>query len=262
MSMSLGRKKYQVHGFTLIELLVVIAIIAILAAILFPVFARARENARRSSCQSNLKQQGLAIMQYTQDYDEKFPMVVMADATYPTMPGGIWSGGNWFWPQLAYAYHKSTKVFFCPSSSFPVQSGAPENAKEGHYGANVYVLSSALPPVALASVVAPAGTYMLMDSGSITNRQDWTLDAVGPSFIPGTEQFNGVMTDANDGFSNAANGEAARKDYANGRHFKGINVAYVDGHVKWHSSSHPVQEARNYSGSAHTKSAWDPQAPN
>src|SRR5688572_8152662 len=60
-------------GFTLIELLVVIAIIAILAAILFPVFARARENARRASCQSNLKQIALGVKQYTQDYDEKFP---------------------------------------------------------------------------------------------------------------------------------------------------------------------------------------------
>src|SRR4028118_1774787 len=61
-------------GFTLIELLVVIAIIGILASILFPVFARARENARRSSCQSNLKQIGLGILQYTQDYDEKLPL--------------------------------------------------------------------------------------------------------------------------------------------------------------------------------------------
>ncbi|RYG66851.1 DUF1559 domain-containing protein, partial [bacterium] len=61
------------QAFTLIELLVVIAIIAILAAILFPVFGRARENARRSSCQSNLKQIGLGIIQYVQDYDEKFP---------------------------------------------------------------------------------------------------------------------------------------------------------------------------------------------
>lgn len=61
------------RGFTVIELLVVITIIAILAAILFPVFGRARENARRRSCLSNLKQMGLAILQYTQDYDERFP---------------------------------------------------------------------------------------------------------------------------------------------------------------------------------------------
>jgi prepilin-type N-terminal cleavage/methylation domain-containing protein len=64
-------------AFTLIELLVVIAIIAMLAAILFPVFGRARENARRSSCQSNLKQIGLGIMQYTQDYDERLPARVI-----------------------------------------------------------------------------------------------------------------------------------------------------------------------------------------
>src|SRR5215217_8055455 len=69
-------EKHGRRGFTLIELLVVIAIIAILASILFPVFARARENARRSSCQSNVKQIGLGFMQYTQDYDEKFPMPI------------------------------------------------------------------------------------------------------------------------------------------------------------------------------------------
>src|SRR5471032_187855 len=69
-----GRAKFK--GFTLIELLVVIAIIAILAAILFPVFARARENARRASCQSNLKQIGLGFQQYSQDYDERFPIAL------------------------------------------------------------------------------------------------------------------------------------------------------------------------------------------
>lgn len=67
--------KLSTNAFTLIELLVVIAIIAILSAILFPVFGRARENARRSSCQSNLKQIGLGIMQYVQDYDGYYPYV-------------------------------------------------------------------------------------------------------------------------------------------------------------------------------------------
>ena len=77
-------------GFTLIELLVVIAIIAILAAILFPVFARARENARRSSCQSNHKQIALGILQYTGDYDDTLPPVAYEDA----------NGDDQIWPQL------------------------------------------------------------------------------------------------------------------------------------------------------------------
>jgi prepilin-type N-terminal cleavage/methylation domain-containing protein/prepilin-type processing-associated H-X9-DG protein len=89
------------RGFTLIELLVVIAIIAILAAILFPVFARARENARRASCQSNLKQIGLGLMQYTQDYDETMPM----------------TGGAMPWSSALFPYMKSTQVWDCPSNT-------------------------------------------------------------------------------------------------------------------------------------------------
>src|SRR5471032_2965994 len=80
------------RGFTLIELLVVIAIIAILAAILFPVFARARENARRTACQSNLKQIGLAFMQYVQDYDELQPSGNSYDNSAVGIPGGGWAG--------------------------------------------------------------------------------------------------------------------------------------------------------------------------
>ena len=97
------------QGFTLIELLVVIAIIAILAAILFPVFARARENARRSSCQSNLKQIGLGIIQYAQDYDERMPSVRMN-------PGNV-DGNGGAWPILIQPYIKSYQVFACPSNT-------------------------------------------------------------------------------------------------------------------------------------------------
>jgi prepilin-type N-terminal cleavage/methylation domain-containing protein/prepilin-type processing-associated H-X9-DG protein len=111
-------------GFTLIELLVVIAIIAILAAILFPVFGRARENARRSSCMSNLKQMGLATMQYTQDYDEKLyphrfnlPSGTVNSLSKET--GSLISGTalqREFWPSLLQPYMKSWQIFICPSN--------------------------------------------------------------------------------------------------------------------------------------------------
>src|SRR3712207_2017034 len=94
------------RGFTLIELLVVIAIIAILAAILFPVFGRARENARRSACQSNMKQIGLGILQYVQDYDGRFPYVRQLT------PNPVSN-----WGKSIYPYVKSTQVFICPSNT-------------------------------------------------------------------------------------------------------------------------------------------------
>jgi prepilin-type N-terminal cleavage/methylation domain-containing protein/prepilin-type processing-associated H-X9-DG protein len=97
-------------AFTLIELLVVIAIIAILASILFPVFGRARENARRSSCQSNLKQIGLGIAQYSQDYDEKM------------VPSRVTIGYAAPWAQLVQPYIKSTQLFRCPSNTSPATS--------------------------------------------------------------------------------------------------------------------------------------------
>src|SRR4028118_1729019 len=97
----------RTEGFTLIELLVVIAIIAILASILFPVFARARENARRASCQSNLKQIGLGFAQYTQDYDERYPRVGGKNAFNYYSPS---------WRVAIYPYVKSTQLFSCPSN--------------------------------------------------------------------------------------------------------------------------------------------------
>lgn len=103
------------HGFTIIELLVVIAVISILAAILFPVFARARENARRTTCLSDLKQMALGLMMYTQDYDEKYPHAQAVSTQLPT-DGYFWYPGRWYWPQMIYPYTKNSNIFFCPSA--------------------------------------------------------------------------------------------------------------------------------------------------
>jgi prepilin-type N-terminal cleavage/methylation domain-containing protein/prepilin-type processing-associated H-X9-DG protein len=112
--------KVQKRGFTLIELLVVIAIIAILAAILFPVFSRAREQARKSACLSNMKQIGTALMMYCQDWDEAFPLVVFGSLDVRTAG---WTGAcdpqykSGTWRTVIQPYLKSWDVFKCPSMS-------------------------------------------------------------------------------------------------------------------------------------------------
>lgn len=127
--------KQRTTGFTLIELLVVIAIIAILAAILFPAFARARENARRTACMSNMKQIGIGIMMYTQDYDETFPIlshgaaskVVTPNQRNATVPAEKYrtstDGGtpNYAetWMDHTFVYTKSLQVYDCPSRLMP-----------------------------------------------------------------------------------------------------------------------------------------------
>jgi prepilin-type N-terminal cleavage/methylation domain-containing protein len=118
-------------GFTLIELLVVIAIIAILAAILFPVFARAREKARQNSCLSNVKQLGLATMMYAQDYDERMPGSFMTGAEAISL----------YWYQLLYPYIANEQIMLCPSDTgiYSIRRPHTSGTFLTNYGANEYI---------------------------------------------------------------------------------------------------------------------------
>ena len=142
------------RGFTLIELLVVIAIIAILAAILFPVFARAREKARQTSCLSNVKQIMLGVLMYAGDYDERLPMA----------SNWLISGGSMRWYQAIEPYVKNANVFDCPScpSDSPYHSYGwnYQEFGEGHTGGNL----SKYPATKLAAIESPATTILIGDS--------------------------------------------------------------------------------------------------
>lgn len=175
------------RGFTLIELLVVIAIIAILAAILFPVFAQAREAARKTSCISNMKQIGTSVMMYTQDYDENYPL---NNQSYPM--SYIKSNGQQCcdyhnsWAKHMQPYLKNTKVFSCPSGdnkdvrvivdvggTGPNSPGGVEIPTQGAIGANEWVFKAGgldafqLTPVSLAGVGRPADLPLISDASYV-----------------------------------------------------------------------------------------------
>ncbi len=221
--------KNRTKGFTLIELLVVIAIIAILAAILFPVFARARENARRTSCLSNVKQIGLGAMMYVQDYDETYPRNSQCKMTGCVSAAGTLD----YWDEIILPYTKSTQVFLCPSSS----STIPRTA---NYGVNPYVMvnyDAANGPLKMAGVVAAANTYMLMDYGTFRTLTSWIDNPTSNSYLPGVGEIKGLTT------ATCTTVTAYQNDCMSGRHFNGVNVAFADGHAKWLKSQVPYREA-------------------
>ncbi len=153
------------RGFTLIELLVVIAIIAILAAILFPVFARAREKARQSSCLSNVKQLGLGLLMYAQDYDERMAYY------YRYYPPG--STVLYWWGDLLQPYVKNYQILECPSGSwgytYARPSGLPDPLVCSYAMPNmtIDINGVAIPGISgnsMAILVEPANTILLVDS--------------------------------------------------------------------------------------------------
>jgi prepilin-type N-terminal cleavage/methylation domain-containing protein/prepilin-type processing-associated H-X9-DG protein len=226
------------RGFTLIELLVVIAIISILAAILFPVFARARENARRASCMSNVKQMGLGVMQYTQDYDENYPLYRRATAEDPPVPA--YKTGYWEWQHMIYPYTKSEQVYRYPSGN---GATSPYN---GHYGANYSLIAGT--PTSVAAVVATASTYMIMDAGTsyILTTDAYRVNKGGARYLPGSGKFVTPELAIASGFYES--------DFESGRHFGGVNMAFADGHVKWLKSEVVLSESKKANG------AWNPLA--
>lgn len=220
------------RAFTLIELLVVIAIIALLAAILFPVFGRARENSRRAACMSNLKQIGLGIMQYVQDFDERMPNhgsptnVSVGDAIIDFMnTSSTGSGYGYPWaPNFLYGifpYTKSTQILVCPSTVATTTSPYTPTTQsaDSYYGNGVVLRPRGL---AVASIAGSANVVLMDESNNFSNLC-LVRPAVNSTWGCGAQYIY---------WHNNAGTTEATETYMN-NHFIGSNFLYCDGHVKW-----------------------------
>lgn len=230
-------------GFTLIEILVVVAIIALLAAILFPVFARARENARRTSCASNLKQIGLAWMQYNQDYDERaMPASNSAQEwvgqTNPTAPPYYLQGTS-----LLEPYMKSDQVKQCPSA---IADSAGTYVTAGDffgYGYNrvAFPIQSGATPLStsIAAIEDPSRTAAFGDAGQPRRSAGGTLYKDGVVYLE--------------------HSSAGRARFA-ARHLETGNVLYCDGHVKAERAKMLRSSYTNYGGGTGSLTAAEVQS--
>jgi prepilin-type N-terminal cleavage/methylation domain-containing protein/prepilin-type processing-associated H-X9-DG protein len=232
---SLSRKQARrgLSGFTLIELLVVIAIIAILAAILLPVFASARENARKSSCQNNEKQLGIAFIAYVQDYDEQLP--------YGDSNGnGAWGTG---WAGCIFPYVKSTGVFTCPDDP-TTPNGVGMTVVSYAYNINLnYVGQNGGPKCYISAMPSPArqvvlmeiqGSYAPVATTDAVKDQGYSTTSVGMTgFFQNNGSGNTLATIGSLG--SRPSGGANIYWGAPARHGgnQGSNFLLADGHVKY-----------------------------
>ncbi|HEX8234726.1 MAG TPA: DUF1559 domain-containing protein [Abditibacteriaceae bacterium] len=260
------------RGFTLIELLVVIAIIAILAAILFPVFARARDNARRASCQSNLKQIGLGFIQYTQDYDGQYPMT-MANWRFGTQeydwttnqqdqPFGRMRLKRWGWEHAIFPYIKSAQLFRCPGANQSLPENQDPNSDNtawsagttqyasnmrvtGHWSHSVDGNTGAgewgwgARTIRDSQLAFPASTILAMDgpAGGMSGTTVHESSGWGATTDDNKNSIDGMTGRAPHQQTNALGKD--QSDYNGGavaparRHLDGGNYLFTDGHVKW-----------------------------
>jgi prepilin-type N-terminal cleavage/methylation domain len=252
------------RGFTLIELLVVIAIIAILAAILFPVFAQAREKARQASCLSNQKQIALSALQYAQDYDETFPLSLRVSGAswnwllYTPAPAD-WSSvfgpatqasSASVWPNSTESYTKSDGIFSCPSASdtdYSGYTGVPYDSLAA--GKRLYSvaityngLMNSLP---VAQMPNPAAAVMFWEGFGKSQTKGWSQ--VNPMLTctgPASEAC--IYVPSRSGCSESVNGETSGWFGFDGSawvHAKGMNFSFGDGHVKWQTIGAQIDPA-------------------
>jgi len=298
---SLVRPRRRAGGFTLIELLVVIAIIAILAAILFPVFARARENARRTTCISNLKQLGIATIMYTQDYDETFEPAqnqqwpapdgychdglpcssaaqIATNISKSATTGYSYANDSWYpctwcaapmwmWGDQLFPYVKNKQADQCPNNRRKTFGSIKiRNRASGNYGASFNLVGfQGYGPFKISNVKKASSIYLYMDgfnafeyagaSGAGNKGYGCNYCQWGRNAVSAVAAGHGCKL-ANDGKSaiGCDNGRtytgsgygAPTPSYDNahdlmGRHFDGLNVCYVDGHVKWMTGARMVR---------------------
>jgi prepilin-type N-terminal cleavage/methylation domain-containing protein len=246
---SLSSRSWQHSGFTLIELLVVIAIIAILAAILFPVFAAAREKARQTACLSNLKQVGLAAQMYAQDYDESLPLTERG--------GDIDDAHEYYWGDMLFPYMKHWQMLRCPSASQPItfKTGVPTYSQQWSYNYGINDItdnSDACTPSggngpdnpacqhlgvagkALAAVSYPASTILITDNLPATGDSGDVRTDISPSNNPNDlahsrHEINWQLGHRDNRYLQV-DGQS-QDGYA--RHSDGFVYVLTDGHSRW-----------------------------